>query len=229
MNATKWVSLTEFVKHLGREGIVHVDETEKGWFISWVDNSPTALARQDALQKMDRQRMDDEQRQRKFLAEQIERAKKEAEAQGQGSSQAPQEIGLKRDEGPVKIGISLKPKSPPGSEGAGESSATSAATASGSTSSSAAPAPAAKPVKLGGNIFKMSKAPASSTPPMGNALKAASSASKVPTASGGSNGPNAKKPPSSLTAAERIMMEEQERKRKKESMGPQPSAKRLRM
>ena len=49
MNSTKWVTLTEFVKYLGKEGIVRVDETEKGFFISWVDNSPGALARQVSL------------------------------------------------------------------------------------------------------------------------------------------------------------------------------------
>jgi len=31
MNSTKWVSLTGFVKHLGRAGHCVVDETEKGW------------------------------------------------------------------------------------------------------------------------------------------------------------------------------------------------------
>ena len=46
MNATRWVTLTEFVKHLGRTGIARVDETEKGWFIAWIDNSPKALAKQ---------------------------------------------------------------------------------------------------------------------------------------------------------------------------------------
>ena len=46
MNATRWVTLTEFVKHLGRSGIARVDETEKGWFIAWIDNSPKALAKQ---------------------------------------------------------------------------------------------------------------------------------------------------------------------------------------
>ena len=45
MNATRWVTLTEFVKHLGRAGIVRVDETEQGLFIAWVDNSPKALAK----------------------------------------------------------------------------------------------------------------------------------------------------------------------------------------
>jgi len=46
MNATRWVTLTEFVKHLGRSGLARVDENEKGWFISWIDNSPKALAKQ---------------------------------------------------------------------------------------------------------------------------------------------------------------------------------------
>jgi len=45
MNATRWVTLTEFVKHLGRAGIARVDETEKGWFIAWIDSSPKALAK----------------------------------------------------------------------------------------------------------------------------------------------------------------------------------------
>lgn len=45
MNATRWVTLTEFVKHLGRSGIAKVDETEKGWFIAWIDSSPKALAK----------------------------------------------------------------------------------------------------------------------------------------------------------------------------------------
>lgn len=45
MNATRWVTLSEFVKHLGRAGIVRVDETEKGLFIAWVDNTPKALAK----------------------------------------------------------------------------------------------------------------------------------------------------------------------------------------
>ena len=45
MNATKWLSLSEFVKHLGRTGVVRVEETEKGFFISWIDNSPKALAK----------------------------------------------------------------------------------------------------------------------------------------------------------------------------------------
>jgi len=46
MNSTRWVTLTEFVKHLGRTGVARVDETEKGWFIAWIDSSPKALEKQ---------------------------------------------------------------------------------------------------------------------------------------------------------------------------------------
>jgi DNA/RNA-binding protein KIN17 len=49
MNSTRWVTLTEFIKYLGRAGIVHVDETEKGWFIAWIDSSPKALAKAVSL------------------------------------------------------------------------------------------------------------------------------------------------------------------------------------
>ncbi|GAA5995421.1 Rts2p [Rhodotorula paludigena] len=79
MNATRFLSLTEFVKHLGRTGVAHVDETEKGWWIQWIDNSPRALAKAEASQKKERGDMDDEMRQRKLIQEQIERAREEGE------------------------------------------------------------------------------------------------------------------------------------------------------
>jgi hypothetical protein len=34
MNSTKWYTLSEFVKYLGRSGQAKVEETEKGWFIT---------------------------------------------------------------------------------------------------------------------------------------------------------------------------------------------------
>ena len=52
MNSTRWVTLTEFVKHLGRSGIAKVDETEKGWFLAWIDSSPKALAKAVRLKKL---------------------------------------------------------------------------------------------------------------------------------------------------------------------------------
>lgn len=46
MNATRWVTLSGFVQTLGKAGIIKVDEDEKGIWISWIDNSPSTLAKQ---------------------------------------------------------------------------------------------------------------------------------------------------------------------------------------
>ena len=78
MNATKWPSLTEFAKHLGREGICRVEDTEKGLFIAWIDNSPEALRRQDILRKKELQDRNDEEREQQQLRAQIERARDQA-------------------------------------------------------------------------------------------------------------------------------------------------------
>jgi DNA/RNA-binding protein KIN17 len=40
MNSTKWATLTEFVKYLGRTGKCKVDETPKGWFMTFIDREP---------------------------------------------------------------------------------------------------------------------------------------------------------------------------------------------
>ena len=96
MNATKWPSLTEYTKYLGREGICRVEETEKGLFIAWIDNSPEALRRQDAIRKKERQDKGDEEREQKLIAEQIARAEMDADEKGM-DEQASKE--LKRAEG----------------------------------------------------------------------------------------------------------------------------------
>ncbi|EPQ31708.1 uncharacterized protein PFL1_01041 [Pseudozyma flocculosa PF-1] len=238
MNATKWVTLSEFVKHLGREGIVHVEETEQGWYISWIDNSPEALARQDALQKMNRAKVDDEQRSRKLLQEQIERAEREkAAAGGSAGDVGPKvEEGLKRDgNAPLKIGISLASSS---KKATADCETASAATAASSSSGSAEAPVAASPsatapatsaasasatpaFRMGFNPLKQaskasSSAPAAAAAPRAfgvNPLKAASSSS---TAAGEKK---KSKPPSSMTMAEKIMMEDMERKKRKAESG----------
>lgn len=107
MNATKWNSLTEFCKQMGRDGIFRVDETERGLHIAWVDNSPKALARQAAIQKMDRVKKDDEERELQLLKEQIEKASKVAEDRGVVEQEATE---LKREgEQPIKLSLSMKP------------------------------------------------------------------------------------------------------------------------
>ncbi|KAK6534726.1 hypothetical protein TWF281_006027 [Arthrobotrys megalospora] len=100
MNATKWSSLSEFVKVLGREGTCRVEENEKGLFISYVDRSPEALARQEAIRKKERQDKGDEEREQRQIQAQIERANKEKADKDKSDDQA---MGLQRTEEKIKI------------------------------------------------------------------------------------------------------------------------------
>ena len=82
MNATKWETLTDFVKWLGKEGHCIVDETEKGWFIQYIDRDPETIRRQEAVQKKEKMDMDDEERRARFIQQQIERSHKDSETEG---------------------------------------------------------------------------------------------------------------------------------------------------
>jgi len=110
MNSTCWVTLTSFVKHLGRTGQAVVDETEKGWYITWIDNSPETLARKKALEKKEKMAMDDNEKVQEYIDEQILKAK--LASTDEGVSEATE---LERDEDEVikldiKMGDGLKTK-----------------------------------------------------------------------------------------------------------------------
>jgi DNA/RNA-binding protein KIN17 len=51
MNSTKWATLTDFVQYLGKKGICIVEETERGWYVTYIERDPALLARQEALKK----------------------------------------------------------------------------------------------------------------------------------------------------------------------------------
>lgn len=205
MNATRWVTLSEFVKHLGRSGIARVDETEKGWFLAWIDSSPKALAKQEASMKKERATMSDEMRERLLIQEQIERAEAEKEAKGEegsgveGDDKPAIEEGLKRDEGEkLVLSFSAKPAASSSSNTL-PNSTTPAATAVAPTGfkfNALKPA-AANPLKRP-NVFKMAAAG-----------KADKSQEKEPEKLAG------KKRDAPMTAAQQLILEDQERKRRK--------------
>ena len=58
MNSTKFHTLTEFVKYLGRTGKCRVDETEKGWFISLIQEDPMEKLSTERRLKRDRRESD---------------------------------------------------------------------------------------------------------------------------------------------------------------------------
>ncbi|KAL6706516.1 hypothetical protein ACN47E_005455 [Coniothyrium glycines] len=81
MNATKWSSLTEFTKHLGREGIAHVKEDEKdGLMIAWRDTSVAAVQRRNEIAEMEAAEARSGAGEDKMLKKMAKRAAEEAEA-----------------------------------------------------------------------------------------------------------------------------------------------------
>lgn len=81
MNATKWPSLTEFVKHLGREGICHVKDDEKdGLMIAWRDTSAAAVKRKEEIAELEAAEARSGAGEDKMLKRMAKRAQEEAEA-----------------------------------------------------------------------------------------------------------------------------------------------------
>lgn len=101
MNSTQWETLTEFVKYLGREGFCVVDETEKGWFVQYIDRDPETIALQEKMAKKDKMEKDDNEKMMDFLEKQIERGKEI------GNSTEHQPTELVRDESSEPITINL--------------------------------------------------------------------------------------------------------------------------
>jgi DNA/RNA-binding protein KIN17 len=78
MNATRWDCLGSFVRFLGKEKICEVEETEKGWYIRWIDNSPGSLERKRLLEKKEKADLKTEEMQQKQLEMLVERAQQAA-------------------------------------------------------------------------------------------------------------------------------------------------------
>jgi len=51
MNATRWASLSDFVMYLGKKGLAKVDETERGWYVQFIENDASILARKEAQER----------------------------------------------------------------------------------------------------------------------------------------------------------------------------------
>lgn len=213
MNATKWKSLTQFAAHLGREGICRVEETEKGIFVSWIDNSPETMRKREAVMKKERQDKGDEEREQQQIQEQVERAQQNADTE----ELDPEAKMLQRKEGEkvkLNIGLGSKPsaeakpeppktQSPEQKEDSSTTPPEAAVTESPAPPAEAAPQPAPKismsfGEKKSKNVF-------------------ASAAKKNPLAA--KKGPMLAAP-KKMTEQERIMKAEMEATERKRSRGP---------
>ena len=216
MNATRWPSLTEFAKWLGREGICRVEEGDKGIEVAWIDNSPEALRRQDAIRKKERQDKGDEEREQKLIREQIKKAKRDAEEKGddglvEGSG------WLERQEGEkvklnfnVKAGASKLPSPPLLSSSTVEEKSDNGPSnevEKNMTASSSAALPLQQPTTIALKTSSINKPK--------NVFAAASKKNLL----GGGKAAPKELPKKPMSEAERIMKEELERKRVREISG----------
>ncbi|EZA47647.1 hypothetical protein DMN91_012371 [Ooceraea biroi] len=109
MNATQWLTLTAFVKWLGRTGQCVVDETEKGWYITYVDRDPETLAAQERKAKKEKMDKDDEERLMDFIGKQVERAKQDTTKEDESETSSTPLVRPEND-APLVLDIKLKPK-----------------------------------------------------------------------------------------------------------------------
>ncbi|EFH39009.1 hypothetical protein ARALYDRAFT_497310 [Arabidopsis lyrata subsp. lyrata] len=70
MNSTEWATLTEFIKYLGKTGKCKVEETPKGWFITYIDRDSETLFKERLKNK------------KREIQKQIERAAEKLNAGG---------------------------------------------------------------------------------------------------------------------------------------------------
>lgn len=115
MNATRWPSLTEFGKHLGREGICRVEEGERGLEIAWIDDSAEAIRRREDVKRKERLAQGEEDVESRLLEAQITRAREEEarKRREEDGEKKVEEEGEKKPLEPVKVsGFSLKAKGP---------------------------------------------------------------------------------------------------------------------
>jgi len=212
MNSTQWKSLSQFVAYLGKEGKCRVEDTEKGLFIAWIDNSPDTLRRREAVLKKERQEKGDEEREQRQIQDQIKRAS----AMAKPEEEDPEAKLLQRKEGEkMKLDFGLgakktdsKPDSPPTTTTTTPaetpvSETTAAPVENGDSPATSAPAPVKLSMSMGAqkpkNVFAAAK--------------------KNPLA--GKKG-SVFAPPKKMTEQERIMkaeMEAMERKRSRPDSG----------
>ncbi|KAK5575785.1 hypothetical protein RB653_006919 [Dictyostelium firmibasis] len=76
MNATEWTTLTEFVKYLGKTSKCIVEETPKGWFITYINRDPDFVMKKESEERKERMELNEEERQRLQIEKQIKELNK---------------------------------------------------------------------------------------------------------------------------------------------------------
>lgn len=239
MNSTKWPSLTEFAKHLGREGICRVEEGDRGLEVQFIDDSPEAVRRREDVKRKEKQMKGDEDMEARMLERQIKQAREAAEKAGKLQEQRPpSEVDTAPAE-PVKLSLSLSGKTAPKKEPPQEQREDAPVEISSFSTADAAKSPEAMESadkdnaateEAAGDAAPIKDEPAA--PPKmsmslgGNKPKHVNPLMKNPLSK--KSGKSLAEPEKKMSNAERIMREEMERKRKAdERQGPGGKRQRL--
>jgi DNA/RNA-binding protein KIN17 len=111
----RWASLTEFVKYLGRTGQCKVEDTPKGWFITYIVQDSETMFKDRLKAKRIKADLVDEERQERAIQVQIERAQSSIpSSQTEGSSTQNQQEDPKPDNNNLsggKVAFLLQPTS----------------------------------------------------------------------------------------------------------------------
>ncbi|KAK6929340.1 KN17, SH3-like C-terminal domain [Dillenia turbinata] len=119
MNSTQWLTLTEFVKYLGRTGKCKVEETPKGWFITYIDRDSETLFKEKLKNKRIRADIADEEKQEREIRRQIERAEQSMSVVSSDSTRLTENseaLGLQKSETGGKFAFALGGSKPVGKE-----------------------------------------------------------------------------------------------------------------
>ncbi|KAG6734802.1 hypothetical protein I3842_01G288200 [Carya illinoinensis] len=123
MNSTEWATLTDFVKYLGRTGKCKVEETPKGWFITYIDRDSETLFKERMKNKRMKADLVEEEKQEREIQKQIEKAAEQLMPLVTDSQKPePQTVKELKSEADAKIGFALGSSSKLKTKESGESS-----------------------------------------------------------------------------------------------------------
>ncbi|KAI1422207.1 domain of Kin17 curved DNA-binding protein-domain-containing protein [Xylaria sp. FL1777] len=221
MNATQWPSLTEFAKHLGRQGICRVEETEKGIHIAWIDDSPDALRRREAVRRKEMQEKGDEEREQRMIRDQIRRAKKNTAERGgddeDDGDDSTTKVLMRQEGEKVKLSFGLKPALQTDTASPIPQTMVEPSTSAGNEGDTLKAEHTVEPVAAGASTAKAN--PISMKMTAKPQTKNVFAAAKKNALANGQKKTSVFEQPKKMSEAERIMREEQERKRSRESSG----------
>jgi DNA/RNA-binding protein KIN17 len=101
-----FLTLVVLLQHLGRTKKAIIDETEKGWYITWVEKSEEQLEWEAKQKKKNKMVMNDEELTQKYVNRQIEKAKAEVGSDQEEETEATELI--KGDNETVKLDLVMK-------------------------------------------------------------------------------------------------------------------------